>query len=51
MTGDTPLHDAIQTKNDSAVAFLVADSKTNLTLANRKGHTPLTLAAMKDDDM
>lgn len=49
--GDTPLHDAIQVKNDSGVAFLVADSRTDLTLQNRKGHTPLTLAAMKDDEM
>ncbi|KAH3783586.1 hypothetical protein DPMN_161528 [Dreissena polymorpha] len=51
LAGDTPLHDAILNKNNSGASFLVGDQTVNLTLANKKGHTPLTLAAMKDDEM
>ncbi|WAR14302.1 MIB2-like protein [Mya arenaria] len=49
--GDTPLHDAIHNKNNSAVPFLVAAPDANLKLLNAKGHIALHLAAMKDDEM
>ena len=49
--GDTPLHDAIQAGNDSGAAFLVAHPRTKFNLSNKKGHTPLTQAAMKNDEL
>lgn len=51
IAGDTPIHDAIHNKNNSAVSFLVADQKINLRICNKKGHSPLHLAAMKDDEI
>ncbi|KAL4221757.1 E3 ubiquitin-protein ligase mib2 [Mactra antiquata] len=48
---DTPLHDAIHTKNYSIATFIIADQRTNLKLCNKKGFSPLHLAAFKDDEM
>ena len=49
--GDTPIHDAITAKNNSGVAFLCAAPNINLKICNKKGLSPLHLAAMKDDEL
>ncbi|KAK3599548.1 hypothetical protein CHS0354_035782 [Potamilus streckersoni] len=49
--GDTPLHDAISAKNNSGVSFLIIHPQINPKIANNKGHCPIHLAAMKDDDI
>lgn len=51
IAGDTPLHDAIENKHDLCAAFLIAHDGINLRICNRKGHSPLHLAAMKDDEI
>ncbi|KAL4221756.1 hypothetical protein ACF0H5_020011 [Mactra antiquata] len=48
--GDTPLHDAICAKFTSGVETLLASSKINLKIINKKGHPPLHLAAMIDHE-
>lgn len=49
--GNTAIHDAIISKNNSGVAFLCGAPNINLKICNGRGLSPLHLAAMKDDEL
>jgi hypothetical protein len=47
--GDTPLILAVQNDNIEAVEFLLSHPKTNINGTNKRGWTPLMMAAYKSD--